>query len=284
MDSHLRRHPRRLILLWLTLTLVFSGAATLLPVAPPFAYDWRHFFQNPQQVPAFYPPWTRWILLGLRYPTLLGLTLATFLVAVLLRARSVGSAVLALFNLPLFWVMFLGQLDGLALLGTLGLPWSLPLVFVKPQVAAFAVFARRRTLVYATLFLGLTLLLWGPWPLRLLTYHADPAAWPQDIALGWRGFPLFLLLVWKMPRDDMDWWMLAGTTVTPALIPYHLLPLMPAMARLPLLWAAGVALASWFPLLANWWGPWAWHLGWVSVFFLGWGLFLETRKGAAGSS
>ena len=47
-----------------------------------------------------------------------------------------------------------------------------------------------------------------------------------------------------MPRDDPDWWMLAGATITPRLIPYNLLPLMPALARLRWPWALAFAASS----------------------------------------
>jgi hypothetical protein len=42
------------------------------------------------------------------------------------------------------WTLFLGQLDGIALLGLIGMPWLVPLALVKPHVTIFA-FAARKT-------------------------------------------------------------------------------------------------------------------------------------------
>ena len=203
--------------------------------------------------------------------------LSTFSLAVLQRASSFPSTVAAFFNLPLFWTIFLGQLDGLALLGVVGLPWLAPLALIKPQVASFAIVSQHKAVIVAAIFLLLSLLIWGLWPLNLLTYHADREEWPQDIALGWLGVPLFGFLVWKMPKKDADWWMLAGTTITPFLIPYNLLPVMPAIARLPAKWALAAAIASWLPLAANWIGPFGWRLVWLSIAIIGIGLAVSKR-------
>jgi hypothetical protein len=97
----------------------------------------------------------------------------------------------------------------------------------------------------------------------------------NNISLGLWGLPLFALLIWKMPKDDADWWMLAGSTITLRLIPYNLVVLMPAAARLHWPWTLAVALTSWLPLLANWLGAWAWKLGWVSVGVLAVGLAMR---------
>mgnify|MGYP001598639857 FL=1 len=55
--------------------------------------------------------------------------------------------------------------------------------------------------------------------------------------------------------------MVAGSLVTPLLVPYHFLVVMPSLARLPkplqlLCWAL-----SWMPLSANWFGPIGWRFG-----------------------
>ena len=263
----------QLVVVWCILTAVFTAVAAIIPEDGSFAFDWNNFFRQGWNVPVFYPPWTTMLVAQLNWPLLTGLTLSAFSVAVLQRASSYPSAVIAFFNLPLLWAIFLGQLDGLGLLGVVGLPWLVPLVLMKPQVAFFAIFSQRKAVVIAAVFLLLSLLIWGLWPLSMLAYHAsEQEAWPQDIALGWLGLPLFVLLVWKMPKNDVDWWMLAGTTVTPFLIPYNLLPLMPAVARLPKKWAAAAATTSWLPLAANWVGSSGWYLGWLPVAIIGLGL------------
>ena len=270
-----------LLTLWFALLAAYWAFFAMLPLEQPsLFYDWRVFFASPDTVPAYYPPWTRFLVQALNLPLLLALTLSTYSVAVLQKARGVASAVCAFLALPLVWTLYLGQLDGLALLGVLGLPYLAPLALIKPHVAAFALLARRTWWIVAAAVVRVTLAVWGLWPVDLFTCHAgDPAGlWPQDIALNLWGMPIFLLVVWRMPRDDPDWWMVAGATITPRLFPYNLLPLMPALARLRWPWALAAALASWLPLAANWLGPWAWHLGWVSVALLGIGLWKDKGR------
>ena len=45
------------------------------------------------------------------------------------------------------WVIFMGNLDGLVLVGLLILPWGVPLALMKPQVAAFALLAKKKTII-----------------------------------------------------------------------------------------------------------------------------------------
>lgn len=276
----IRNNAKRLqlVAVWCILTAVFTAVAAIVPADGWFAFDWNSFFKQGWNVPPFYPPWTTMLVTRLSWPLLTGLTLSTFSIAVLQRASSLQTAVMAFFNLPLFWTIFLGQLDGLALLGVIGLPWLVPLALVKPQVASFAILSQLKAVKMAAVVLLLSLLIWGLWPLDLVSYHTDDQeAWPQDIALGWLGIPLFAILVWRMPKNNVDWWMLAGVTVTPFLMPYNLLPLMPAVARLPKRWAAAAAITSWLPLASNWVGPSAWYLGWLSVVIIGLGMACDCR-------
>jgi len=257
------------MVIWCGLVVIGAALAGLLPGD---AFDWRVFFGQ-GNIPAHYPPWTGLVVSVLTYPLVVGITLASFGIAALLRARSPLHSALAFLNLPLFWTIFLGQLDGLVLLGTLALPWLLPLALLKPQVAGWVLFARPRLLPLALLFVLLTFLVWGPWPVDILTYARDPGDWPQDIA-GWGGIALLcaFVLTGTPSSNDPDWWMLAGACITPVLIPYNLLPLMPVIARLPAGWAVAAAVTSWLPLLANWVGDWGWQLGWVSLAAIGLGL------------
>jgi hypothetical protein len=265
------------LILWVAFFVVFYVALRLAPLERPMLFhDWRISFKRAESL-TYYPPWTWWIVHSLDLPALLAITLASYAVAVLRRARSVASAALTFFCLPLWWTIFLGQLDGLALLGVLGLPWLVPLVLLKPLVAAFALLSRWRWTVIALAFAIVSILVFGLWPIDLVAYHLGdpPEVWPQEIGLGLLGLPLFVFLVWKMPRDDQDWWMLAGSTLSPYLIAYHWMPLMPAAARLPWYWTLAITLTSWLTFASNWLGEWAWYLGWVSVLLLGVGLWLH---------
>jgi hypothetical protein len=86
----------------------------------------------------------------------------------------------------------------------------------------------------------------------------------QDISLGLWGIPVALILL-GLSAGDMDMLMLAGVIALPYFLTYHLMPVVPAIARLTPWKALVAALLSWLPLLANWLGDWAWYLGWVFV-------------------
>ena len=280
----MRDSKRRIerVLLWLALTAFLTMCSAWIPDDPPLAYDWRTYFMEGRNIPSWYPPWTIWLTRVLTLPVLHGVTLSTFAMVAWYKKDSAISLATSFLALPLIWTLFLGQLDGLSLLGVVGLPWLMPLVLLKPHVASFAIFARRDCLLVALAFCTLTIAVWGLWPLDVLMCHVGdpPDRWPQNIALGLWGLPIFAAMVWKMPKDDPDWWMLAGAAISPQLIQYNLLPLMPAIARLEWPWAVAATLTSWLPLAANWLGPWAWHLGWVSVLMIGLGLATKHRSQA----
>jgi hypothetical protein len=260
--------------IWLGCTLILWLLLVRLPLDRPLLFfDWRVHLAGTAPVPGYYTPWTRYVR-SLGLPGLLAVTLASFAVAVLVRARGPASMLCAFLSLPLFWTLFLGHVDGLVRLGLQGMPWLVPLALIKPHLSAWAMLARKKWFVAALLFGLLSLILWGPWPIDVLTASDcdAPGSCPAERHLGLWGLPVFLLLVWQMPRDDPDWWMVAGAFVTPRLFPYNLIALMPAVARLPWPWALAVAVTSWLPLSANWLGDWAWWSIWVSVAVLAMGM------------
>lgn len=265
----------KLWIIWLGCVLILWLLLSLLPLDRPLLfYDWRVHLDGTYPMPNYYTPWTRYVrYLGL--PGLLSVTLVTFGIAVLVRARSPVSMLCAFLALPLYWTLFLGHVDGLVLLGLAAMPWLVPLALIKPHLSVWAMFARKEWLIATALFGLLSLALWGPWPIDVIT--ASDCDAPNDCLaerhLGLWGLPVFAFLVWQMPRDDPDWWMLAGAFVTPRLFPYNLIALMPAVARLPWPWALAVAVTSWLPLSANWLGDWAWWLMWVSVVVLAAGMY-----------
>jgi hypothetical protein len=158
------------LILWIVLFVVFYVALRLVPLERPMLFhDWRVTFQRAESL-TYYPPWTWWIVRSLDLSALLAITLASYAVAVLQRARSAASAALTFLCLPLWWTIFLGQLDGLALLGLLGLPWLVPLVLMKPLVAAFALLSRWRWTVIALVFVVASLIVFGLWPIDLIAY------------------------------------------------------------------------------------------------------------------
>jgi len=172
----------QVIIMWIALTAVFTAAGMLVPCKLPLAFDWLHFFEDAHNMPSFYPPWAGLVCRWLPWPVLIGVTLSTYTVAVMKRARSAASAVAAFVALPLWWTLFLGQLDGLAMLGILGLPWLAPLALIKPQIAGFAILCRRKCFIVAVCFVLLSFAFWGFWPAKMLAYHQEPGLWPQDVA------------------------------------------------------------------------------------------------------
>jgi len=266
----------RQIILFVVLAGLFAAGGLVVPANGFTGFDWVNVFSH-GSVPPFYPPWGAEVVKLLTWPLLFGLTLAAVAVAALKRAVHPLSLMLALLTLPLWWTLFLGQLEGLVTLGLLGLPWLVPLALIKPQVSIFAIGARRSFVLAAAIFLAISLVIWGPWPLRMLAtnqYYAE-GRYVNDISLGWWGLLVALPLLWYS-RGDLDMLMLAGVFATPHLLPYNLLPVVPAIARLRPRTAALLALFSWLPLAANWLGPGGWWLGWVFI-GLAW-LFLAIKR------
>jgi len=253
--------------LFASLTVVFSMLGYFFPADGFIGFDWIHFFEQ-ANLPAFYPPWAELIIAPLSWAILIGITLSSFTIAILKRAIHPVSAVAAYFTLPLFWTLFLGQVDGLLILGLLGLPWLTPLAIIKPQVTVFALLARRSYLVGLVLCLLLSFLLWGFWPLDMFsiwTIHEE-GKYVNDISLGLWGLPISIILLW-FSRGDQDMLMAAGVFSTPYLLPYNLLPLVPAIARLNPIAALIACLLSWLPFSANWINK-GWYLGWIFILLL----------------
>jgi len=260
--------PNKLLLLAI-LTAAFALLGSQLPPGGYIGFDWTHFFGIGVIAP-FQPPWTKTVTDLLTWPLLIGLGMAAFSMAALQRSVHPASLVAAFFCLPLLWTLFLGQVEGIALLGLVGLPWLAPLALIKPQVTFFA-FGAKKTYILAFLVVMLvSFAIFGPWwnvMLNVESFYAE-GRYPQNIALGWWGLPLFLATVW-FSRGDMDMLMLAGAFVTPHLIPYNLLPLAPAIARLRPRSAWIAMLVSWLPVVcANFLGPWGWYTGWILPAFL----------------
>ena len=252
------------------------GLGTVMPVG----FDWEHFFSQ-GRIPAFYMPWTGPIVSLFNWPTLFALSV----LALVWRAHRYKASPLALAlmlaSLPTLWVLlFLGIIDGLTLLGLMLLPWGVPLVLLKPQVASFALLAKRRWLMALAVWGVLSLLVWGWWPARLALIMADPgwrADWPQDITLFPWGLLIALPLMW-FSRGDEDLLMAAGSLGTPHIFPYHFIVLMPALARMQWPWMIITWVLTWAPLLANWIGPLGWHFGNLASVAFWLGIYLNKAR------
>ena len=254
-----------LLVLLVGLTAVFAIVGKILPANGFIGFDWVHFF-GIRNVPVFYPPWDLWLITPLTWQILIGLTLAAVCIAAVMRSVHPISAAMVLFCLPVLWTVFLGQLDGIVTLGLLYLPWLAPLALAKPQVSIFAFGAKRSYLIGFAVCLIISMLIWGAWPLRMMnveSYYAE-GRYQQNIGMGMWGLPLTLITLW-FSRGDMDMLMASGVFLVPHLIPYNLLPLTPAVARLRPKAAILAFVFSWLPFSANWLGPIGWWLGWIFV-------------------
>ncbi|MHB8134699.1 MAG: hypothetical protein ACYDH1_10795 [Anaerolineaceae bacterium] len=259
---------KQLTFLFVILTILFSFLGKLLPLGGMIGFDWVNFYGQ-GRVPPFYPPWTIEIVNHLSWPILIGITTASFAIAALRRSIHPISLAVSFFCLPLLWTLFLGQLEGIVLVGLSWMPWLVPLALIKPQVSIFAFGARKKYIAIVLLFLALSFVIWGFWPIRTLnveSFYAE-GRYEQNIGIGLWGIPVALIALW-LSRGDMDMMMLSGCLVLPHLIPYNLLPVSPAITRLRPFPAFVAVILSLTPLLANFIGPIGWWFGWLFILWL----------------
>lgn len=256
------------IVFFLFLCFLFSVVATIIPVNGFIAYDWVYFF-SVGNIPSWYQPWTISIIHFLNYPILIGITCAAFSMATFLRSVNRLSAIASFLCLPLIWVIFLGQIDGLALFGMLGLPWLVPFALLKPHITFFGLGAKKTYIIAFFIWMIISVLIWGDWfpAIRDFNTYYPVSEWSHNISLGWWGVPFFLATVW-FSRGDMDMLMASGAFITPTLLFYHLLPLTPAVARLKPKTAFIAVFLSFLTLSSNWVGYKGWYLGWAFIIWI----------------
>ena len=255
---------------------IFAGLYALGALMPP-GYDWRNFFSRGSFAP-YFMPWTQPIVGLFNWPLLFAVSVLALVWRSYRYHASPLTLALIVGSLPTIWVLlFLSNIDGLTLFGLMILPWGVPLVLLKPQVAAFALLANRRWILALILWGIVSLLIWGWWPARLGLMMNDPqwhSDWPQDIALFPWGLLIALPLLW-FSRGDEDLLMAAGSLGTPHLFPYHFIVLMPALARMRRPWVILTWVLTWLPLSANWLGPIGWHFGNLASLAFWFGIYLN---------
>lgn len=248
---------------WRALLAIIVG--TVLYVVPLsrmgfLGMDWLVYFtveqfgsivQRPNPV---YPPWVIPVMLRplTTLPPYVGLailnaiTLSTLTVLTFRYARhahpenrlpALTGVLLAILN-PLPWMVFwLGQVDMLTLLGLVAMPFGMPLLLAKLNIGAWAVLGSRRDMLWAVGWGILSLLIWGLWPLTSLQYSVPAdASNPHPSLMGWQTMtPLILvvgLLLLLLSNRDPLRLIAAGMFISPYVMPYHFLVLLPALGRL----------------------------------------------------
>lgn len=220
----------------------------LMRSAPLLGHDWLIMFHANTATDVYYPPWTSLLLTPLAnlpwrdgLALINGISIATVATSTYHQGKQtnnpwrLGATLLAVFSLQLAIVLWLGHIDGLALLGLLALPWAAPLVLMKATFIGFAVFARKSWFLAAVLFGLASLLLWPGWPNQLLqtlslrNTHPSAAGWEVT---GWLPPVIGLVMLLLSKRTDPFQAMAAGSLLYPFALPYHWLVLLPAIGSL----------------------------------------------------
>lgn len=237
----------------------------LLRDAPLLGYDWLTMFHANTATDVYYPPWTSIVLwplaelpwrLGLAFIngiTIAAVAVCTYHQGVLGQNRwRIPATLLAVLTFQVAMVLWLGHIDGLALLAILGLPWLAPVVFMKATFVGFAIFARKSWFIAALAFGLLSLLVWPGWPGSLVgtlgfrNTHPSAAGWAVT---GWLPAGLGVLMLAFSKRTDWLQLMAAGSLLYPFLLPYHSLVLLPAFGALRGLRLLTAWLAAWLMLI-----------------------------------
>jgi hypothetical protein len=143
------------------------------------------------------------------------------------------AALLALLSPPVWYLLWDGQIDGLVLLGLLFLPWSIPLVLLRPQIIGWVLITRKKWALWMVVWLAASFLIWGQWISQSFSLSAGSVAHPT--AMGWNtlGWPVLLVGLWMILSSRGDpWRILAGAFLaSPYVQPYHMTMLLPALGR-----------------------------------------------------
>ncbi|MFB0533505.1 MAG: glycosyltransferase 87 family protein [Anaerolineae bacterium] len=233
----------------------------------PSGFDWVRWFvpvtrgELPlySQLGFWNPPWTLWLLMPLvALPERVGLVvtnvLSGLLVIVAIRIMDGEDAWTSLLSLPFLWLLWLGQIDVLSLLGiavgyvatcrkdTLLMAISLSLLSVKPQIGLIVVlyFLLKsklwKSLWGVVLLFLLSLWLYGAWPLKLWSVRPGLNIVKQNVSLwpyiGPLTLPIYLLCL--IPQRNMlrklGLLLAANALAFPYIRPYSLFVLVCVMA------------------------------------------------------
>ena len=177
----------RKLAIYITIAIVVGGVASFLKAG----FDDRFVF-GPHKVPIFYVPWTDGMMYLLPWPVIVALTVLALIIAVQRHHGSPATILLTILSLPTIWVLLLGQLEGVALLGVLLMPWSVPVRLLERRGR----FGRRTWLVLAlwlvATFIAAVILIRGE---GTLYYEVSTILGKQPRI----GAAMALLLPWVVP-------------------------------------------------------------------------------------
>jgi len=264
---------------WRSAVAALTGAILIWPLVdrlPMLGFDWRVYFwaRDFQQ----YPPWTEWALAPLlALPWRLGLSglnallLTTVAIAVsrevYLKAgritssttsEALGCVLLALFTPPVMILLWVGNIEAVAMFGMLIMPVGVAWVLLKPHLGLWAVLSRRSWMIWAAAFGIVTLVVWQLWPMRVLGTVSERIQHPSAFgwaSLGWPMILLGILLLFRTPPEPLAL-MAAGCFFSPFLMPQHFVLFLPALGKVRggrrlVLWAAAWLLI--IPLMFDGW-------------------------------
>jgi hypothetical protein len=236
-------------LIWSLIYGFMVGVASLVSVR---GSDWYLYFQPRREI-YDYPPFLLVVLALLpSLPFLSGLTL-TIMLAVLWRRRARYLHFMAVFTaMPLYWTLWMGQIDAVPMLGLAFLPWSIPLSALKPQLTVWYLWPwwRRRLdkwkiALGVLAFLALTVVIWGWWFLRWRPPASIVSIYNLSLWNVW--WPLGLIaLIGAVYEPDPDRAMALGALAAPYVGGNNYLLLLPTFT----------CLSGW-PLALAWLTSWA---------------------------
>jgi hypothetical protein len=237
---------------------ILFGGILLYPLfsrLPLLGWDWYFFFTAHHPTDNIYNPgnpffpYTKYFIQLLTWmywrdslAILGGITYMAIALGTWAAGGKYGSIALALLNpLPLF-LLWVGHPDGLALTGML--VGFIPLALIKPQITFWSFLRSKAQMFWVFLFLGLVILIWPNW-----MHGTFGSTWDHSASFGWQalGWPVLVLGFILLLGAGNDPWrlMAAGCFITPDLMPYHVIVLLPAIGKVQGKWKAVVWFCTW---------------------------------------
>jgi hypothetical protein len=253
---------------------ILAGAIILFPLfsrLPFLGWDWYFFFNaNHPTDNIFNPaspflPYTKYFIALLTWMNwrdslaiLGGMTYMAIALGTWKNGGKYASIVLALTTPIPFFDLWVGHPDGLALIGLLS--GLIPLALTQPQITLWG-FLRSKAWIF---WLGVCIIfVFVLRPNYLSVFSAGGNGWGHPASFGWHalGLPVLIIGLALIAGAGQNLWLLmsAGCMISPDLMPYHLLILLPAIGKISPRKKAVVWVAAWLVAVGiGLGGPWRW--------------------------